>query len=568
MEPRFNLIDEAWVCVMGEDGTMEQLSLWDVLLNAQHYRALAGETPTQDVAMLRLLLAVLYAALFGDEQPKTPDDALDAWENLWKAGCFPEDMIQRYLKRWHERFWLFHEQFPFMQVPVGQDGITMENAWEKSGLYKTKGKPASGIQTASKLNGSIMESGNKEKLFNHSTGEEKASLSLPAAARWLVHVVNFDDGGIKPYYPKNTAMNRTDERAKCTVAWLGSISPIYAEGKNLFETLLLNLVLLKDGSTDPENVWDPPHPVWERESLSLVESEGVPVPNDPAALYTMPFRRILLVRRDERVLGFLRYVGEGFNRETAQAEQMTLWTLPKPKKGEIAVPKPRTARMPAQMWRELTAITSGEASTGPRPGVVQWISLLVHSKILPWDRCTFHYVKALYDVAQSSNITEVIEDRVSFSAGLLAEAGRPWNALLSRELSLYEKAAWQLGLLARDLLDAEGGKVSEGKSKLTPTAAAVSGEAQEMLYYSLDAPFRKWLVTIRAEDDSEERQERIGALRKTVLATVLRCGQELINQVSPAAFGKRCAGDKTPHRTAPEAWGIFRSAIYKLLHEG
>ena len=306
MEPRFNLIDEAWVCVMREDGATEQLSLRNVLLNAQNYRALAGETPTQDVAMLRLLLAVLYAALFGEEQPETPDDALDAWENLWKAGRFPEDMIQRYLERWHERFWLFHEQFPFMQVPVGQDGMTMENAWEKSLLCKTKGKPASGIQTASKLNGSIMESGNKEKLFNHSTGEEKTSLSLPAAARWLVHVVNFDDGGIKPYYPKNTAMNRTDERAKCTVAWRGSISPIFAEGKNLFETLLLNLVLLKDGSTDPENAWDPPHPVWERESPSLVESVGVPVPNDPAALYTMPFRRILLVRCDERVLGFLR----------------------------------------------------------------------------------------------------------------------------------------------------------------------------------------------------------------------------------------------------------------------
>jgi hypothetical protein len=75
----------------------------------------------------------------------------------------------------------------------------MENAADMAALEKP-GKPsAPGVQKASKLNGAIFESGNKDNLFNIATGTGKYSISFSEAARWLLHVICFDDGGIKLY---------------------------------------------------------------------------------------------------------------------------------------------------------------------------------------------------------------------------------------------------------------------------------------------------------------------------------------------------------------------------------
>ena len=59
-EIEFNLLTEPWVRVRRPDNTVQEVSLTDALLHAQDYVDLAGEMPTQDAAVLRLLLAVLY----------------------------------------------------------------------------------------------------------------------------------------------------------------------------------------------------------------------------------------------------------------------------------------------------------------------------------------------------------------------------------------------------------------------------------------------------------------------------------------------------------------------------
>ena len=55
----FNLLEEPWIRVRTPDCTLQEVSLTDALLHAHEYAALAGELSTQDVAVLRLLLAVL-----------------------------------------------------------------------------------------------------------------------------------------------------------------------------------------------------------------------------------------------------------------------------------------------------------------------------------------------------------------------------------------------------------------------------------------------------------------------------------------------------------------------------
>ena len=127
-EKEFNLLDEPWIRVMTDDCSVKDVSLTDALLHAHEYVELAGELPTQDMAILRLLLAVLYTVFSqfdetGQPYPlEEPDDAYDRWENLWRLKKFPEQPICEYLNQYRERFYLFHPERPFWQVNEASAG--------------------------------------------------------------------------------------------------------------------------------------------------------------------------------------------------------------------------------------------------------------------------------------------------------------------------------------------------------------------------------------------------------------------------------------------------------------
>lgn len=84
-EIEFNLLTEPWVRVRRPDNTVQEVSLTDALLHAQDYVDLAGEMPTQDAAMLRLLLAVLFT-VFSRVNGKVSQNRLKKRMMLWLAG--------------------------------------------------------------------------------------------------------------------------------------------------------------------------------------------------------------------------------------------------------------------------------------------------------------------------------------------------------------------------------------------------------------------------------------------------------------------------------------------------
>ena len=146
----FNLLDEPWVRVMDGDCNVVELSLKDTIINAHKYKSLKGELPTQDIAVMRLILAVLHTIFSrvdenGEEESiDSKKDALKRWKALWDKGKFSEKAVCEYFEKWHERFWLFHPDRPFGQV-----------AGLKSGTD----------YTSAKLNGEMSESSNKLRLF-------------------------------------------------------------------------------------------------------------------------------------------------------------------------------------------------------------------------------------------------------------------------------------------------------------------------------------------------------------------------------------------------------------------
>lgn len=72
-EIEFNLLTEPWIRVRLRDNTVREVSLTEALVSAQDYVDLAGEMPTQNAAVLRLLLAVLFTV--GCKGSAPPADA-------------------------------------------------------------------------------------------------------------------------------------------------------------------------------------------------------------------------------------------------------------------------------------------------------------------------------------------------------------------------------------------------------------------------------------------------------------------------------------------------------------
>lgn len=98
--PSFDLTGSAWLPVLRKDGTGDELSLREIFDQAGDLRRLVGEVPTQEFALLRLLLAILHDALDG------PRD-LEEWQELWDGGL-PLDRITAYLDDHRARFDLLH----------------------------------------------------------------------------------------------------------------------------------------------------------------------------------------------------------------------------------------------------------------------------------------------------------------------------------------------------------------------------------------------------------------------------------------------------------------------------
>lgn len=321
-DKRFNLLDEPWILVRKKGCEIAEVSLTDALLHAHEYDALSGELPTQDIAILRLLLAVLHTVFSrvdadGNEIMIDTDNAVEVWSELWENGRFPEKPIRDYLDKWHERFWLFHPERPFFQANSAEKGT-----WN----------------TSSKLNGEISQSNNKIRLFSKRAGIYKETLTFPEAARWIVYVNSFDDTSAKPKQKGLPSMK---------IAWLGRLGLIWAVGNNLFETLMLNLILLRDG----EKSWNDNIPIWELPVAREKERTIIPPPDNPAALYTLQSRRILLKRNNDYVTGYSILGGDSFDETIASTEQMTIWRPVKDNNLPFGY-QPKTHDASRQFWRE------------------------------------------------------------------------------------------------------------------------------------------------------------------------------------------------------------------------
>lgn len=504
----FNLLDEPWIRVMTEDCTVVERSLMQVLLNSHRYQRLAGELPTQDVALLRLLLAILQTVFYRVD-PEDEDDpiedraaAIRRWQALWNAGRFPVQPIRTYLETWKDRFWLFHPEHPFYQVPAAAVG--------------TKFK-------ASKLNGELSESAHKMRLFPLRDGEEKETLSYAEAARWLVTLIGFDDSA------------STKKETGTGTGWLGDRVNVYAIGENLFETLMLNLVFLKDG----KYVWAENMPAWEQPTMTTAKKREIPLPDNQAELLTLQSRRLILSREENRVTGFSSTGGDFFGKEgrvNAFSEQMTLWRAGKTPKNAVPQFVPASVDPWRQMWRDFEVILGRREDTHI-PGVVAWLTELRRKNVIPRKYVHIASVGVTYD-SKKGSIADIISDHLDFQMSLLDAAGELWIVLVGGEIHLIDKVARALGALAEGLYLAQGGQLDGAGKKARQSQR---DEGMRLLYAAVDLPFREWLAHIGAQhgDDENTRAQEQQCWRSIVFRIADNLGREMVRDAGTAAFTGR-----------------------------
>lgn len=537
--PSFNLITQPWLPVQYRDGTEKELSLLEVFKQAPLLRRLVGDVPTQEFALLRLLLAILHDAIGG------PEDS-DEWAELWTQDeaeqQLPFDCIASYLEQYYHRFDLLHPTIPFFQV---------------ADLHTQKNDVFS-------LDRIVADVPNGELFFTmRARGVDR--LSFAEAARWLVHAHAYDTSGIK-----SGAVG--DPRAKGGkgypqgVSWAGNLGGILVEGANLYETLLLNLVAF---DTDNLIVTPEDRPAWRQPPTTAAPADDEELAQRPYGLcdlYTWQSRRIRLHYDADGVYGVLLAYGDPLAPHNKHNhEPMTAWRRSPAQEKKLKKPQvylPREHDPTRSAWRGLGALVAGEASGAEqrgeaaaivRPRILDWVARLVNEGFLPEDYFIRTRLIGVSYGTQQAVIDEIVDDHVAMAVVLLHERDSGLGRTAIKAVEDAEKAVTVLGGLAADLAKAAGADPE------TPRAAA-----RDRGFGMLDGPFRTWLATLAPGTDATERRR---AWQQKAHRIISDLGRQLVAEAGEAAWNGRVIKGKNTDvwLNASRADLKFRAELKKEL---
>lgn len=523
-QPAFNLLDEPWVKVRALSGGVQELGLLKLFEQATELRGLAGELPTQDMAILRLLEAVLLGAT-RPSRSRSRDESVDLWGSWWEAGRFPPQIVRDYLEGHRDRFNLLDSVAPFLQV---------------ADLHTSSGK-ASGLI---KLIADIPDG---HQYFTTRAGQELDSLAYSEAARWLVNCHAYDCSGIKTGAVGDERVKGGRGYSMGYPAWAGNLGVIVAEGSNLFETLMLNLPL---SMARPNDL-----PVWERPPLKACVAADHPTPLGPADAFTWPSRRIRLHPRDGRIADVQISNGDRLGPQHQQKnEPMTSWRKSQNQsKGGGDVYMPVTHSPEKRIWQGLGSLLLQVEGVSLRAPALDWLDALRYSEILPKSYgMTLRAVGVEYG-PQASSIVGVVDDGLHVRVAAITDPAVVQIAVDAA--SRASQGVVALANLASNLERAAGGDAERPRQR-----------TYELGYGLLDGPYREWLAALK---DTESAGELLDAWGERARQILLDAGSALVAEAGPAALvgrevPKRGTDDKQWLDSAlAELW--FRAGVAKAL---
>ncbi|MFF0541988.1 type I-E CRISPR-associated protein Cse1/CasA [Nocardia thailandica] len=524
--PAFDLLDEDWITVADRFGRTQDVSVRAVLRDPGQFSALAGEVPTQQFAILRLLLAILHRGIVGES-----GDPITVWSRLWSQ--WPTERIQAYLTEHKDRFGLFDAEEPFFQVPD---------------LRSSK-------DAVSSLDKFIADVPNGAKYFTTRAGVSAERMSFAEAARWLVHVHAFDPSGIKTGAVGDSRV-KGGRGYPIGLAWSGNLGGLYVEGQDLRETLLLNLVLA-DRTGNRVSASD--LPAWERATDGPTVRPD-PTPTGRVDLFTWQSRRVRLVANEQTVTGLVLCNGdalEPFNKQ--HFEPMTRWRYSKIQSAKAGEARyyPAAHRPELSLWRGLRSVLDDMADTtedGTRDvvaGVVEWIRrLLAAGALTATHPLRLHAVGMQY-INNLSIVGDIVDDEIGFAADLLG-SDPALRVTAVNAIKTAERAVNTLGDLAADLAVAAGGEADAARQR-----------TQEEAFFALEAPYRRWLGQLNP--NNPDHAENAARWERAVYPVVRRHGDDLISTAPPQAWAGRPHPSRTL-RSGEPAWIAVGSADNRFRH--
>ena len=542
--PEYNLLDEPWISVRLLDGTIADVGLLELLRRTTEIADLACELPTQSIAIQRLVLAIAYRVA-------PPRDARD-WVRQWDEGAPTEQMIE-YLERWRDRFFLFGGRFPFMQVA---DLRTAKEA--VSGLEKL-----------------LADVPNGEQFFTTRHGCALACIPPSEAARWLVHAQAYDPSGIRSGAVGDSQV-KGGKGYPIGPSWCGHLGLVWLKGKDLDETLVLNLVPTDAAQlrgVESSTEWGTCS--WEvseaesavRGDYSLLDPSGTPRDISIPRLLTWHSRRVRLVGNREGVTGVVLAQGDKLApQQMHRYEPQSLWrySTPQSKKFKQDVYMPRKYEAGRALWRNLPG-------TLPTVTTVQGVDKQPKQEFLPSATLSFHYqldnasIETTYPKVmriqavgvtygpQESTFEDVYSDELTLSVAVMRVEREDLSAEIDRQVRLTEDVARDVGTLAANLARAAG-ESGDGAGD------GARDRAKELFFSAVDNDFRAWLTQVDGLESARDvgrRWEHALRQRATDIQT------ELVRGASSSAIIGRDTG--RGYMNVGIAENYFRAALNKRL---
>lgn len=511
----FDLTTEPWIPVRTLDQQLRQLSLREVFAQAASIAGLAGELPTTDAALLRLLLAILGDTIATDDT--LPERSVDRWQQLWDSGTLPLAAIDAYLEGHRARFDLLHPTQPFLQV---------------ADLHTTKG-------TVSSLLPLIADVPNGFQFFTTRSGPGTRSVGYAEAARWLVHCQAYDASGIKSGAVGDPTV-KGGKGYPIGTSWAGQLGLVVLEGTSLRDSLLLNLPL--EGRNGDDLLADGA-PIWTDPPLTAARRQGAPERPSMLELLTWPSRRVRLVADGDEVTGVLICNGDPLPARDKFAEPMTAWRR---SKNQEKLLKTSPVYLPAAhqpdraLWRGLSSLLpllpghAADMVDRLEPLSLRWLQALrlTAGGGLPDDYPLRTRAVGLVYGSNSSVVAELIDDTLLMHAVLLGERGADLRQAALNAVAAADETARAVGSLAGNLTLAAGG----GRD----TASGARDLGRSRYYLAVDVAFRSWLAAIVPGADPHDVSV---TWQRGARVTAGAIAAELLVETGPAAWRGRVVND-------------------------
>ena len=249
MNPRFCLVDEKWIPIAGH----EPASLLDVFQDRSLLK-LDGN-PIQIIAVLKLLIAIAYAS----NHFRNHGD----WISAGNEGM--ADSAIRYLLEKRDCFYLYGDR-PFLQFPV----IAGLSGAKESELHYDI------VPDLASENDSILR---QLQLSRNLSDAEKAL--------FIVTLMNYALGGKRTMKtnPLSLGYERKSAKAAPSIGGFDGLLQTAFLGKNVCETVWLNLPTDEDIGFFPNIINPRPIPPWENLPLGEIDNRANEIKTSPYAWY-------------------------------------------------------------------------------------------------------------------------------------------------------------------------------------------------------------------------------------------------------------------------------------------